>query len=252
MNKPVSSIYCNMKTNPAILLVVILSMLSARLSAQKALSVDKREQDCDSVFTISVRTRNISNVVALQGSLVWDTAVVKYNGINFGASAITFSNANVNVSSAANGYLSFLWFDDNVQGRTVADSTALFTLTFARNGSGNGRGYVNFSNSPTQLEMDTTDTNGNPVNNHDAVFENGFATTPYAYRFIGSGNWSLAANWLNNKVPPAVLPACSSVTVNPAGNTVCTLDVQQTVSPGAAITIATGKQLVVPGNIVVE
>jgi|GEM_PF-2539904 len=243
---------CSMKTNWKIFLIVILLSVTGQLSAQKTLAIDKREQDCDSVFTIAVRTWNISNVVALQGSVVWDTAVVKYNGISFGSAAIQFSLANVNVTSVVNGHLSFLWFDDNVQGRTVADSTALFTVTFARNGAGNGRGYVNFSNSPTQLEMDTTDTNGNPVNNRDAVFENGFVTTPYTYQFIGSGNWSLAANWINNKIPPSVLSACSQIIINPAGNSVCTLDVQQKVLPGSAISLATGKRLLVPGIIGVE
>ena len=241
-----------MKTNCRIFLVFILLAVSAKLSAQKKLAIDKREQDCDSIFTIAVRTQSISNVVALQGSIVWDTAVVKYNGISFGSAAIQFSFANVNVTAVASGYLTFLWFDDNVQGRTVADSTALFTLTFARNGAGNGRGYVNFSNSPTQLEMDTTDSNGNPVNNRDAVFENGFVTTPYTYQFIGSGNWSLAANWINNKIPPSVLSACSQIIINPAGSAVCTLDVQQAVLPGSAISVATGKRLLVPGNIEVE
>ncbi len=241
-----------MKTNYRILLVFILLSACVKLSAQKKLVIDKREQDCDSIFTIAVRTQSISNVVALQGTIVWDTAVVKYDGISFGTAAIQFSNANVNVASSANGLLTYLWFDDIVQGRTVADSTALFTLTFARNGAGNGRGYVNFSNSPTQLEMDTTDTNGNPVNNRDAVFENGFATTPYSYQFIGSGNWSFAANWINNKIPPSVLAPCSQIIINPAGNSVCTLDVQQTVLPGSAISLVTGKHLLVPGNVGIE
>jgi hypothetical protein len=241
-----------MKTNCRILLTVILLSASAMLSAQKTLVIDKREADCDSIFTIAVRTQNISNVVALQGSIAWDTGVVTYNSISFGSAAIQFSAANVNVTSAPSGHLSFLWFDDNVQGRTVADSTALFSLTFARKGAGNGRGYVNFSSSPTQLEMDTTDTNGNPVNNRDAVFENGFVTTPYAYQFTGSGNWSLAANWINNKLPPSVLGPCSQIVINPAGSSVCLLDVPQSVMPGAAISVTTGKRLLVPGNIAVD
>src|SRR5689334_18685343 len=27
------------------------------------------------------------------------------------------------------------------------------------------------------------------------------------YTFIGTGNWSTTTNWLNNRVPPTVLPA---------------------------------------------
>lgn len=235
-----------------ITIVFFLLLFWEGLQAQKSLLIDRQEYTCANSFSISVRTKNISNVVALQGSIVWDTSVIHYSGISFTASAISFNASNINTSGAGNGYLSFLWFDNNVQGRTVADSTALFTLQFTRNGTGNGTGYVNFSNDPTPLEMDTTDAAGLPVNNLAAVFTNGYVVTPSIYRFTGSGNWSLATNWQNNQLPPAVLPACSEIFINPQGSAVCSLDVPQAIAPGAKLTIADGKKLAVQGNISIQ
>lgn len=240
-----------MRMNTRIFFALLL-LPSARLFAQKSLLIDRQEYSCATSFNIAVRTKNVSNVVALQASIVWDTSVVRYSSISFTSSAISFNSSNINTSSAANGQLSFLWFDGNVQGRTVADSTALFTISFTRNGNGNGRGYINFGNSPTQLEMDTTDAQGQPVNNLDAVFTNGYVTTPYTYRFIGTGNWSQAANWQNSQQPPAVLPSCSEIIINPAGTTTCSLDVPQTISAGAKLSVADGKKFVVPGSLTIQ
>jgi hypothetical protein len=61
----------------------------------------------------------------------------------------------MNLSSTTNGSLTFLWFDNNLQGQATVDSTQLFTINFSTNGSGKGTGLVQFSNTPTQLEIDT-------------------------------------------------------------------------------------------------
>lgn len=62
------------------------------------------------------------------------------------------------------------------------------------------------------------------------------------YTFIGSGNWDVAANWSNSLVPPAVLPPCGEIIINPVGNDECVLNVTMTLSPGAKITVAPGKK----------
>jgi YD repeat-containing protein len=67
--------------------------------------------------------------------------------------------------------------------------------------------------------------------------------------FTGTGNWSDAANWQNGQKPPTTLPSGYTIVINPAGSGECVLDVNQTISTGASITVATGKKLRVPGNL---
>jgi len=69
------------------------------------------------------------------------------------------------------------------------------------------------------------------------------------YSFTGSGNWNVAANWSNNAIPPAILPSCSEIIINPAGSTECILNVSQTIKPGGKLTVTTGKKLRVVGNL---
>jgi len=72
------------------------------------------------------------------------------------------------------------------------------------------------------------------------------------YIFNGDGNWSDAANWSYNTVPPAVLPSGASIFVNPKQGGVCNLNVSQTISQGAKIIVVAGKNIKIPLNLSIQ
>ena len=72
------------------------------------------------------------------------------------------------------------------------------------------------------------------------------------YEFIGSGNWNIAGNWSNGIIPPQVLPANTTIIINPVAATPCILNVVQTISPGARLKVAEGKNFLVPGNLTIQ
>ena len=78
------------------------------------------------------------------------------------------------------------------------------------------------------------------------------ATSSNMYEFTGSGNWNIAANWLNNAIPPAALPANAEIIINPTGNDECILNVAQTILPGGKITVMPGKKINVQGNLTIQ
>lgn len=238
------------RKNIALLVLFLMTMI--KLTAQQTLFIDKLEYSCANSFSTAIRTKNISNVVALQGTVSWDTAVVKYDNISFGNSNVLFTPSNVNVAATANGYLTFLWYDNNLQPKSAADSTALFTINFSANGSTKGTAFVNFSSTPTQLEIDTLLSNGLPSNNTAAVFSNGYIITPSAYKFIGNGNYDDATNWINSKLPPIDLPTCSEIIIDPQTAGECILNRPQNVLPGAKITVAEGKIFFIPGTLSIQ
>lgn len=67
------------------------------------------------------------------------------------------------------------------------------------------------------------------------------------YTFIGSGNWSIETNWLNNTMPPAVLQAGTEIIVNGTGE--CILNVPQKILLNTKLTIMPGKKLKVLGDV---
>lgn len=79
-------------------------------------------------------------------------------------------------------------------------------------------------------------------------------STPLAtiYTFTGNGNWNVASNWASNTVPPASLPSGSAIVIDHVAGGVCTLNVNQTIATGATLTVLTGKNLVVPGTLVIQ
>ncbi len=69
------------------------------------------------------------------------------------------------------------------------------------------------------------------------------------YKFVGNGSWQNAANWVDNKVPPVLLPKGSEIVINPATNAECVLDIAQTISKDAKFTVNTNAKLRVTGDL---
>ncbi len=72
------------------------------------------------------------------------------------------------------------------------------------------------------------------------------------FTFTGDGNWSAAANWGNNLLPPSTLPAGSDIIINPIAGGRCLLDINYTVSPGTRLTVNAGKNFLIQGNLTVQ
>ncbi len=70
------------------------------------------------------------------------------------------------------------------------------------------------------------------------------------FTFSGNGNWSDANNWNNNLPPPTTLPAGFTIIINHAPGGQCVLDIAQILTSGGSIVINTGKQLLLPGNLI--
>jgi len=73
-----------------------------------------------------------------------------------------------------------------------------------------------------------------------------------SYSFIGDGNWNVASNWVNNLVPPLVLPFGATITINNSVNGKCILNINQQIAKGASLVVLTGKNLVVPGVLTIQ
>ncbi len=90
--------------------------------------------------------------------------------------------------------------------------------------------------------------------NHRLLIMNAtiWLATTNLYIFTGNGNWSVAANWNNQIIPPSILPAGSQILINPAVGAQCNLDITQTISQGASLTVSAGKNFKVPGNLILQ
>ena len=72
------------------------------------------------------------------------------------------------------------------------------------------------------------------------------------YTFTGNGDWNDAANWAGNNVPPAALPAGSTIIIDPLVTGECVLNINQQIQAGGYIEVRTGKKMRVVGNLVIQ
>jgi hypothetical protein len=72
------------------------------------------------------------------------------------------------------------------------------------------------------------------------------------YTFTGNGDWTDISNWEGALIPPAVLPAGSSIVINPITSGECVLNINQQVASGAYFTVLPGRKLRVPGNLTIQ
>ena len=75
---------------------------------------------------------------------------------------------------------------------------------------------------------------------------------PVKYIFTGNGNWDVAANWSNNKIPPSTLPDGCIIVIRPVAGGECVLNVPQTIPPGTQIVVENDKQFRINGNLTIQ
>jgi hypothetical protein len=74
----------------------------------------------------------------------------------------------------------------------------------------------------------------------------------FTYTFNGDGNWSDAANWAGSLVPPAVLPAGSTIIIDPVAAGECVVNINEQIAAGGFINVVAGKKMRVVGNLIIQ
>ena len=98
--------------------------------------------------------------------------------------------------------------------------------------------------------------NGDVTPNHRNLIMNAtiwlVTKNNFIYTFTGDGNWDVPGNWANNKIPPATLPAGDEVIIDPITNGHCILNISQHISLGAKLTVANGKDFLIPATLTIQ
>jgi len=184
----------------AITVVVAIMTTVYRGNAQKyTLYMDSVENvgKANTQVSVSLRTKGFNNVLGIQGSINWDTAVLSYSSISYGTSAIGINASAMNLSSTADGYVTVAWTDANLNPETVVDTTILFTLTFTVKKVIVGGTTIGITNVPTGLSL----ADGNFIAITDTSYISGYvgfaAATPVTLKSFGVvGKYNAALlNW---------------------------------------------------------
>ncbi|MEI6185477.1 MAG: hypothetical protein WCP65_08105, partial [Bacteroidota bacterium] len=119
-----------------------------------SLSIDKIDTtSCAIALDVAVRGKNLNTVSKLKGSIYFDTAYLNLGGIKFATNNINMNFNQIDVTSAANGYLTYNW-SDTIK-HYIADADPLFTMVLNPKPDVSGGTAVWFDTIPAQLEIDS-------------------------------------------------------------------------------------------------
>jgi len=108
---------------------------------------------------VQFTSEGFKDIAAAQFTLNFDPAVIDFTSIeNINWPGVT-EGGNFGVSGAANGEITFVWFDQNAMGIDIADGTVLFEVCFKAIGSGGQMSQLTFGNDPRPIEFSDGDGN---------------------------------------------------------------------------------------------
>lgn len=121
-------------------------------TAQVTLLADSVTGTNGSQVIVPIRANDFTDLIGMQGSIGWDTAIVKYD-TTFQYGLPNMNVGTFGVTQTPNGRLTFSWDDPTFNGVTVADSSILFALRFNVTGNPGDKSPITFQNVPTILEF---------------------------------------------------------------------------------------------------
>jgi len=125
----------------------------------------------DTTVSVSIRTKNFTTVLGIQGSIYWDTAFIICNGVSFGNTSIQISSSDLNLADTSKGLIAIGWLDNNLMPKSVVDGSILLTLNFKVKKIVSGGGTtIRFINTPTPMTL----IDGNFKNITDTAFVPGY------------------------------------------------------------------------------
>jgi len=138
---------------------IFLSFIAASTAfAQPTLVLGNATIPSESIGSIDVSVMDFTDITKTQYSINWNTDELEFVGItNINtANGLNLSEANFDLSGAANGNLVFSWEDPNNQGMTLPDGESFYSIEFKALIPEGATANVRYSDSPTEIIINRT------------------------------------------------------------------------------------------------
>jgi hypothetical protein len=133
------------------------------------------------IYKADIKVAHFQNIVGVQFTLKWNADVLRFREVK---NLILDPNPQMDRFGKANtdaGMLTFSWFDDALKGRSLDDSTTLFSIEFDVVGISNTFSPLQFTDDVTVREVADTSFNEIQVSYHDGNIRIAETTGVYVY-----------------------------------------------------------------------
>ena len=181
-------------------MAVLLSGVTG-LSAQVVIYTPDTLVAPDELVTIDVRAQAFTNIATAQFSVNWDAAVLTFESItNLNLPGLSADNlgANFGTTTAPDGRIGFLWSEENFNGYTTEDDSALFSIVFRATGNNGDTTQLTITSDPTDIEL--ADPNG-AVQTTETV--TGTVRIDSSVDTHGPNRYAMASTLIGNPLTPA-------------------------------------------------
>ncbi|MBP7821879.1 MAG: T9SS type A sorting domain-containing protein [Saprospiraceae bacterium] len=160
------------------LILVILLCYSLNANAQVVLKLDSSSGQVNDVIDLNVRVDNFEQLVSSQFTISWDPTKLQF--VNVSSFGLPFvNNTNFNLDFIDSGFISFNWYDVNVEGVTVPNGGSIFKMMMKVLST--DFTTVKFTNAPTAPEFTNLSGELLPVLYEKGGFINGALVTGNVY-----------------------------------------------------------------------
>ena len=101
---------------------------------------------------LDVQTANFNALLSMQYSVKWDPALLQFKSVQ-GFRLPGLGPEDFGAHRTAEGILTAVWIDENLQGITVNDGDTVYQICFQAIGASGQRAEVNLSDGPTPFEV---------------------------------------------------------------------------------------------------
>ena len=113
----------------------LLIIINGHLIAQPTFYIDPADTtvNAGTQVTLDIAVTDFDNIISIQYSMNWDTAVLDFVSVsNFSPllPGLVGGNFGTNPNNVDNGNMTVSWFDQNVSGVTLPDSSVIYSITF--------------------------------------------------------------------------------------------------------------------------
>ncbi len=108
---------------------------------------------------VDVRVENFNAIGTVQFSVQWDPDVLQFASVGAFNPALTGLEIGSFNANQGNGTLAFAWFDTDLNGTTLPDSSSMFEICFNVTGALGEESPLNFTNEPTPFQVGDTSLN---------------------------------------------------------------------------------------------
>ena len=152
----------------------VIKITSTPIPTNLTLKIDSINGVNGGEVILPVKVKDFINILSMQGTIVFDPSVATFVSVQqFGFNGLDISNFGTSLTTS--GKLTFSWYDANLTGQTLADSSIVFSIKFNLIGNPGSQTNVSFSSNPVTIEFIHSNYNSiaaNLINGNIKLFGN--------------------------------------------------------------------------------